>query len=132
MSRRANPTLVGAFVLGAGVLAVIGDHACSARAGCSARRIPSCCYFEGSVHGLNPGAPVKFKGVEIGSVKRIMVRFEQTAGDVTIPVFLEVDADKFERAGVEAELRPEAIKTAIDQGLRARLESESLVTGSCS
>jgi paraquat-inducible protein B len=128
MSRRANPALVGAFVLGALVLGAVAVTVFG-----SGRLFrdsyPFVCYFQGGVHGLNPGAPVKFKGVEIGSVKRIMLRFEQTPGDVSIPVFFEVDAEKFERAGLESSFAPEAIKQAIEQGLRARLESESLVTG---
>jgi paraquat-inducible protein B len=128
MSRRANPALVGAFVLGALALAVAGVTLFGSGR-LFRETTPFVCYFEGGVHGLNPGAPVKFKGVEIGSVKRILLRFEQTPGDVTIPVFLEVDSEKFERAGLEVNFAPEAIKTAIEQGLRARLESESLVTG---
>jgi paraquat-inducible protein B len=128
MSRRANPALVGAFVVGALALAVAGITLFGSGR-LFRETTPFVCYFEGGVHGLNPGAPVKFKGVEIGSVKRIMLRFEQTPGDVTIPVFLEVDSEKFERAGLEVDFAPEAIKTAIEQGLRARLESESLVTG---
>jgi paraquat-inducible protein B len=128
MSRRANPALVGAFVLGALALAVAGITVFGSGR-LFRESTPFVLYFEGGVHGLNPGAPVKFKGVEIGAVKRILLRFEQTPGDVTIPVFIEVDTQKFERAGLEADFAPEAIKTAIDQGLRARLESESLVTG---
>jgi paraquat-inducible protein B len=128
MSRRANPALVGAFVLGALALAVAAITVFGSGR-LFRETVPFVCYFEGGVHGLNPGAPVKFKGVEIGSVERIMLRFEQTPGNVTIPVFFKVDSEKFERAGLEASFAPEAIKTAIDQGLRARLESESLVTG---
>jgi paraquat-inducible protein B len=128
MSRRANPSLVGAFVLGALALAVAAITVFGSGR-LFRETTPFVCYFEGGVHGLNPGAPVKFKGVEIGSVDRIMLRFEQTPGNVTIPVFIKVDSEKFERAGLEANFAPEAIKTAIDQGLRARLESESLVTG---
>ncbi len=128
MSRRANPTFVGAFVLGALVLGVV------ALAVFGSGRLfreahPFVLYFQGSVNGLNPGAPVKFKGVEVGSVKRIMVRFEETAGEVSIPVFVEVEADKLARAGLNAEFTPEAIQTAIGHGLRGRLESQSLVTG---
>jgi paraquat-inducible protein B len=128
MSRRANPMLVGSFVLGAALLAVAAITVFG-----SGRLFreshPFVLYFQGSVNGLNPGAPVKFKGVEVGSVQRIMVRFEQTAGDVSIPVFIELDADKLARAGVHAEFTPDAMGTAIGQGLRGRLESESLVTG---
>jgi paraquat-inducible protein B len=128
MTRRANPALVGAFVLGALVLTV------AAVAVFGSGRLfreshPFVLYFQGSVNGLDPGAPVKFKGVEVGSVKRIKVRFEQTAGEVSIPVFIDLDADKLARAGVRAEFTPESIKAAVADGLRARLESQSLVTG---
>jgi paraquat-inducible protein B len=128
MSRRANPTLVGAFVVGAGILAVIAV-AVFGSGRLFRESYPFVLYFQGSVNGLNPGAPVKFKGVEVGSVKRIMVRFEQTAGEVSIPVFIEVDADKLARAGVQAEFTSEAMQAAIEQGLRGRLEAQSLVTG---
>jgi paraquat-inducible protein B len=126
--RRANPTLVGAFVIGAGILAVIAV-AVFGSGRLFRETHPFVLYFQGSVNGLNPGAPVKFKGVEVGSVKRIMVRFEQTAGEVSIPVFIEVDADKLARAGVQAEFTSEAMQAAIEQGMRGRLEVQSLVTG---
>jgi paraquat-inducible protein B len=128
MSRRANPTLVGAFVVGAGVLAVIAI-AVFGSGRLFRETHPFVLYFEGGVNGLDPGAAVKFKGVEVGSVKRIMVRFEQTAGQVRIPVFIELDADKLARAGVETAFTPESILAAVEQGLRARLEAQSLVTG---
>jgi paraquat-inducible protein B len=128
MSRRANPTWVGAFVLGALVLAVIAVGVFgSGRLFREAH--PFVLYFTGSVNGLDPGAPVKFKGVEVGSVTRIMVRFEPTAGEVSIPVFIELDADKLARAGAQGEFTPDAMRAAAEQGLRGRLESQSLVTG---
>ena len=126
--KRANPTLVGGFVLGAIVLALVGI-AVFGSGRLFRETHPFVLYFQGSVNGLNPGAPVKFKGVEVGSVQRIQVLFEQTAGDVSIPVFIELDADKLARAGVHAEFTPESIHRAIDQGLRGRLEPQSLVTG---
>jgi paraquat-inducible protein B len=128
MSRRANPTWVGAFVLGAAVLAVLAVGLFG-----SGRLFreshPFVLYFTGSVNGLDPGAPVKFKGVEVGSVQRIMVRFERTAGEVSIPVYIELDAEKLARAGAQVEFTPDAMRTAVEQGLRGRLESQSLVTG---
>jgi paraquat-inducible protein B len=126
--KRANPTLVGGFVLGAIVLALVGI-AVFGSGRLFRETHPFVLYFTGSVNGLNPGAPVKFKGVEVGSVKRIQVLFEQTAAEVRIPVFIELDADKLARAGVHAEFTPESIHRAIDQGLRGRLEPQSLVTG---
>ena len=129
MSRRANPTLVGAFVVGAADPRRDRRSPCSAPGRLFRETHPFVLYFEGSVNGLDPGAPVKFKGVEVGSVKRIMVRFEQTAGDVSIPVFIELDAEKLARAGVQAEFTSDAIQSADRPGLRARLEAQSLVTG---
>jgi paraquat-inducible protein B len=128
VSRRANPTLVGAFVVGALALGVVGV-AVFGSGRLFRETYPFVCYFEGGVHGLDPGAPVKFKGVEVGSVKRIMLRFEQTPSEVRIPVILEFDADKLTRAGMDPSFGPEGIQVAVEQGLRARLESESLVTG---
>lgn len=128
MSRRANPTWVGAFVLGAVILAVLAVGLFgSGRLFREAH--PFVLYFTGSVNGLDPGAPVKFKGVEVGSVQRIMVRFERTAGEVSIPVYIELDAEKLARAGAQVEFTPDAMRTAVEQGLRGRLESQSLVTG---
>jgi paraquat-inducible protein B len=128
MSTRANPTLVGSFVLG-GLVMAVAAVALFGSGRLFREAHPFVLYFQGSVNGLNPGAPVKFKGVEVGSVQRIMVRFEETPGEVSIPVFVEVEADKLARAGLNAEFTPEAIPTAIEHGLRGRLESQSLVTG---
>ena len=126
--KRANPTLVGGFVLGAIVLALVGI-AVFGSGRLFRETHPFVLYFSGSVNGLNLGAPVKFKGVEVGSVQRIQVLFEQTASDVSIPVLIELDADKLARAGVHGEFTPESIHRAIDSGLRGRLEPQSLVTG---
>ena len=91
-------------------------------------------YFDNSVNGLRIGAPVKIKGVEIGSVKDIRLLVGQgTAGD-KIPVIIEIDLKKLTRRGAtvaaETAVDPEAMqKVIVDRGLRGQLEMESLVTG---
>jgi len=128
MSRRANPAMVGTFVLGAVILAVLGV----ALFGSGRFFRKTCtfvCYFTGNVNGLSVGAPVKFKGVEIGSVQRISIRFQPEADEVRIPVIIELDEAKISHVGDRDSFSADAILTAVQSGLRAQLETQSLVTG---
>ena len=88
-------------------------------------------YFDGNVNGLHIGAPVKFRGVEIGSVKNILLQLDQSMEVRSIPVLFEIDLEKITSRGATATLveDPTAVKTAIDRGLRAQLQTESLLTG---
>jgi paraquat-inducible protein B len=54
------------------------------------------CFFEGSVGGLNVGAPVVFRGVKIGSVSDIVLRYNAKELTVKIPVYIEVEPQRFE------------------------------------
>ena len=80
---------------------------------------------------LHIGAPVKFKGVEIGSVKDI--KLEMGLGNQVhkIPVIIEIDLKKVIRRGVTREkaMDPNTIREFVTQGLRGQLQTESLVTG---
>jgi paraquat-inducible protein B len=130
MSRRASPTAIGAFVLGAIALAVIGLGMFGA--GLLARpKATFILYFPESVNGLDVGAPVKFKGVQLGRVTRIMLGYDQKPGTSDVAVLIELDEKTAtEKTTRELDLsNPEFMKSAIDRGLRARLESQSLVTG---
>ncbi len=72
MNKKTSPTLIGAFVVGAVGLLVIAVIAFGS--GRLFRQTKEfVLYFDNSVNGLRIGAPVKFKGVEIGSVKDISI-----------------------------------------------------------
>jgi paraquat-inducible protein B len=88
-------------------------------------------YFDESLNGLNVGAPVKYRGVTIGSVKRVMVRYNQATNDYAMPVILELQERLLkERLGEPvAAFTEEFIEERIKRGLRASLQTESLVTG---
>jgi paraquat-inducible protein B len=88
-------------------------------------------YFDTSLNGLNEGAPVKYRGVTIGSVKRVMVSFNQATNDYAMPVILEVQEQLLkERLGEPMDIfNEEALKARVNGGLRASLQTESLVTG---
>ena len=72
MGRRANPTVIGAFIIGAVALIVIGLLVLG-RGQFFSDTQTFVLYFDGSIKGLNIGAPVEFQGVRIGSVTDIHV-----------------------------------------------------------
>ena len=43
-------------------------------------KIPFLVYFDGSVRGLNPGAPVEFRGIKIGTVTSVRLEFDPATG----------------------------------------------------
>lgn len=130
MNKKISPTLIGAFVVGALALVVAAVLILgSGKLFLHSRDFVL--YFEGSVNGLRVGAPVKFKGVEIGAVKRILLQLGSDMSVQRIPVIIRVDAEKITKRGGEgaAVTDPEVGKALIDQGLRGQLQMESFVTG---
>jgi len=132
MSKKANPARIGGFVLGALIIGVLGI-ALFGSGRFFERTEPFVCYFKGSINGLAVGSNVKFKGVPIGSVAEIRLRFsdEDHSANVRIPVVIRIDESKIEQgADRPVDLSdPQVLETLIGRGLRASLESESLVTG---
>ncbi len=89
MSKQANKTVIGAFVVGAIALAVAAIMI-FAGGKFLTRYNTYVMYFPGSVKGLNVGAPVVFRGVKIGSVKTIDLRYDSKTLQVQIPVLVEI------------------------------------------
>ena len=132
MSRKANPPLIGSFVLGGVLLAVIAVVAFgSGQLFRDTERYIS--FFEGSVAGLDVGAPVRFRGIDVGSVRDILLDLpavERTESDLRIAVIYDLDRQWVESRGAAARLEdPLDIGTLLTLGVRAELGTESLVTG---
>jgi paraquat-inducible protein B len=138
MGKRVNPALVGAFVLGA--LGLIVTAVVIFGSGNLFRKSHEfVIYFGGDINGLRVGAAVKFKGVEIGQVKKIRLRLEQNVNrqngtlkaDVRIPVIIELDEEKIvAQGGTAIDLSdPHTVPNLIKEGMRAQLGSDSFVTG---
>lgn len=127
--KKANPTLIGLFVLGAIGLAV-GGLLIFGSGRFFEERTKIIMFFEGSVNGLSVGAPLKFKGVPIGEVAEIRLLADQQENIVAIPVIAEIDNGKLAtNLGAEIDLDDENLREMVQAGLRATLESQSLVTG---
>lgn len=71
MRTRPNLAAVGGFVLGLGALAIVVGLWLAAGGGPLRRQERYVARFEESVSGLGRGAPVKFRGVPVGSVRDI-------------------------------------------------------------
>jgi len=128
MSKQANKTVIGIFVVGAIALVVIAIVVLGSGKFFK-QTLRAVCYFEGSVGGLNIGAPVVFKGVKIGSVTDVILRGDSTKLTFTIPVYIEMEPDRFEVIGARPRQLGQNLKAFIDRGLRASLEMQSIVTG---
>jgi paraquat-inducible protein B len=130
MSNKANPTIIGFFFVFGLVLGLGGLMVFSSRS-LFHPQYKTIVYFNSSLKGLNLGAPVKFRGVTIGSVTDILIRHNQAASDFSMPVVIAIDK-KLAQIKSDEQLRigdKASLDRVIGQGLRARLDSESLVTG---
>ena len=129
-SKRASPTLIGVFVLGALAIALAG-LAVFGSGKLFRRTAQFVMVFGGSVNGLSVGAPVKFRGVQVGSVIQILLSLPgMTLPELRIPVVIEIDQDLVSKlGGMINPAEPTSFAALIDEGLRAQLQLESIVTG---
>jgi paraquat-inducible protein B len=127
MSKQASKTVIGAFVLGAITLVVAGVLVFGS--GKFLRETTkNVLYFEGSVKGLNVGAPVMFRGVKIGSVTDIILLYDPSDLSVYIPVIIEIDRARF--TNITGKMKRQADSNLlIEKGLKAQLQMQSFVTG---
>lgn len=130
MSRRANPTAIGLFMIVAIVLALVGVTALASTA-LFGDRHTFVSFFDESVNGLDRGAPVKFQGVPVGTVTELQVRMGQADKTTRVPVEYEIDLQRLttETGAVLPLDQEEVLREEIADGLRARLQMESIVTG---
>lgn len=130
MSRKANPTLIGAFVLGALALAIAATLLLAGGSWFGERR-QHVMYFEGAAQGLQVGAPVVFLGVKVGTVRQIQLGLDEQSRRFLVPVTVEVLPQVVRtRSGEPVDLRDRAtVRQLVGRGLRARLRMQSLLTG---
>jgi paraquat-inducible protein B len=130
MSIRASPTAIGLFLIGAIALVVTGVAALASTAWFQ-QRSTFISFFQESVNGLEPGAPVKFQGAPVGSVTEILIQIDERDKTFRVPVRYEIDLTRLTTpTGTFVDLDLEAVlRQQILDGLRAQLQMESIVTG---
>ena len=126
MSRKAHPAAIGAFVLvalaiAASALVILG----SGKFLKETRRYVI--FFESSLSGLDVGAPVEYHGVRVGQVAGIYLEYDTRTSSVMIPVYVDLEADSLRYVGDREKIHD--LSYHIERGLRAQLQSQSLITG---
>jgi paraquat-inducible protein B len=93
-------------------------------------------YFAGPVRGLTPGTPVQMKGVEVGHVREVRLRYLPASAMLETPVTLEIDPRKLEFAVTESTTREElrarmndAMQKLVLKGMRATLATSLVLPG---
>jgi paraquat-inducible protein B len=92
-------------------------------------------YFNHSIRGLKPGAPVDFRGVEIGEVQTIGIEYIKKTHQFRMPVAIVVYPERLGNTFNEANdsesktHKKERIQAMIQDGLRAQLRTGSILTG---
>jgi paraquat-inducible protein B len=89
--------------------------------------------FDGSVRGLSVGAPVEFRGIKIGMVSDIAVNLNPQTLEIKIPVLIDIQPERITTPQVimskVQEDKYAVMKHMVKRGLRAQLETGSLLTG---
>ncbi len=125
MSKNTSNVTIGAFVVGALVL-LLGMLLVMGSGSWRANRDDVVMVFDGSVKGLNRGAPVAFRGVQIGQVTDINLIFDTNQIELTTEVEAIITSDNMTVMGMDDE---SYIDDLIERGLRAQLLSQSMLTG---
>ncbi|MBK1631807.1 mammalian cell entry protein [Thiohalocapsa halophila] len=88
--------------------------------------------FNGSVRGLNVGAPVSLRGIRIGQVMDIELDFDKQQLDFRIPVLVEVEPERIgfpEPQSADDQKDARVLRQLVQRGLRAQLKTGNLLTG---
>lgn len=133
MAKKVNRKMIGGFVIGA--VAILAVSIVIFGSGNFFReRIQFVLYFDDTIRGLNVGAPVLSHGVKAGTVNQIVIRSFMDDLTSVVAVFIEIYPETFDVVTQSDDhLDPvDSVPQLIEQGLRAQLVSQSMVTGQLS
>src|SRR6516164_4973921 len=88
--KQVNPTALGLFLV-VGLAFAVGGVILFSSGTIFHPVVKDVLYFDGSLKGLEVGAPVKFRGVTIGKVEQILIRHNQAREDFAMPVIIAID-----------------------------------------
>jgi len=93
-------------------------------------------YFDQSLRGLSPGAPVDFRGIVLGEVRSVGVEFDPVKKNFRMPVTVDMYPARlgrsFARTVAEDQERSagtQVLDRLVSRGLRGQLRTGNLLTG---
>lgn len=127
MSKKANTTLIGGFLLGAVGIVALAIFFLSGGLLFSDQD-EFVMFFDRTVQGLELGAPMKLRGVKIGEVTRIESYLNQKEMNIINAVYVKVKRNEIKVGDLERS--DDLLSTLIyKHGMRAQLRIQSLLTG---
>lgn len=127
MSESRKPFLIGAFLL-SGVALLVAGLLLLSRDSLLSRPVEYVVYFTGALDGLDVGADVTYRGVKVGNVQQINLSYDRTLNDVVMPVTIRINSESA-RSKKKDRGFDHSIEPLIAKGLRAQLQTPSLLTG---
>jgi paraquat-inducible protein B len=124
MSEKPHTVAIGAFIVGALLIAIVTLIFVLGSGFRQAEKIVM--VFHGSVKGLNIGAPLALRGVQVGQVSDIDVILDADTLEIIMLVEADFREDAIKRVGSTTE---DVTEELIARGLRAQLNTQSLLTG---
>jgi len=126
MSEKPHTVAIGAFMIGA-LLIAIGTALFLLGAGMGQKQT-MVMVFDTSVKGLNVGAPMAMRGVQVGQVTGIELIMDSETLDLITIVEADFIENRLHWLGREDE-DEDLTEALIARGLRAQLNTQSLLTG---
>lgn len=127
MASNRSYTVIGAFLLGALIL-LAAAVLTFGHTGLFKQRREAIIFFNQSVLGLNNGSRVLFRGVQVGTVKRVQLRLAPSGSHARIAVTIDMSSDNVVSLNGERTPGQLTIKEMVKRGLRAQLVVYSYVT----
>ena len=135
MSKPVNPYTLGAFLVGSLTLLIVAVLVFGGGQFLK-KKTEYVIFFDGALNGLNIGAPVKLQGVQIGTVKEISLELDKKFVRIYKPVVIEINPEvlldgtgKPLQVASSTKERQQNTQRLIDSGLKAQLQTQSLLTG---
>jgi len=88
-------------------------------------------YFDGTVRGLEPEAPVEFRGIKLGRVVSVELEFDADNEEFLIPVVIELQPERLSKGFAELSQKKniDLNQVLVARGLRAQLKTGNILTG---